>query len=145
MSNIAYCGLNCEACSFRVAALTRDAAHLDSLPDRYAKAKRTPIAELELCPGCKAEGCSDSCPMQKCAAERGFSTCAECAEMPCEKLIAFSSDGVPHHACVIKNLNRIRKAGEEAFALEQQALWTCSCGARRSWYLSECAACGKKR
>lgn len=143
MANIAYCGLNCDACCFRVAALERDPTHLENIPERYAWAKAVPIEELELCPGCKQDEEPKPCPMRDCAKPRGYSTCAECPEMPCEKLSAFCGDAAPHHAAVIENLKRIREIGEEKWAKEQELKWTCGCGRRLSWYRAECMECSK--
>lgn len=144
MGNIAYCGLNCEACSFRRAALERDAAHLAGLPDGYAHAKATPIAELELCSGCKADRDPGNCEMKKCAMAKGYSTCADCPDMPCKELAGFCADAeVPHHN-TLDNLRRIREIGEEAFEREQESRWRCACGRKLSWYLTDCQDCIKK-
>jgi hypothetical protein len=119
MNMIAYCGLNCEACCFRVAALEKDLGHLKHAPERYAKYIPGSVDELEPpCPGCKSDDASCSCQMKPCAVSKGFSTCAECPDMPCEKLAAFCGDGAPHHGFVVENLKRIREVGEEAWAQE---------------------------
>lgn len=144
MKNIAYCGLNCEACSFRVAALERDAAHLENIPARYGHLKPGRIEEMELCPGCKTDGAACHCGMKPCAVSKGFSTCAECPDMPCDMLLAFCNDGAPHHSFVVENLKRMREIGEDAWAAEQEAAWKCpACGKRLSWYRAECGDCGK--
>jgi hypothetical protein len=142
LGNIAYCGLNCEACSFRVASLEKDASHLDNLPARYERLKPARIEDMELCLGCRHDTEPGPCHMRECAKGRGYSTCAECPEMPCEKLMAFCGDGAPHHGAVVENLKRIREIGGEAWALEQEREWRCAaCGKRLSWYNKECPEC----
>jgi hypothetical protein len=130
---VAYCGLYCEACSFRLAALERDSAHLDGLPKRYDRAKKEPIETFELCPGCRQTENPGYCKMKDCAMEKGLETCADCPQMPCEKLTAFCCDGVAHHD-TRANLARIHEIGTEAWADEQQAAWTDADGKRYSWY-----------
>lgn len=118
MGNLAYCGLYCDACSFRLAALERDRWHLGNLPDNYADAKAAPIEQMDLCPGCKLDPNPGNCPISGCARGRGYSTCAECDEMPCKELAEFQADGVPHHD-TLQSLLRIREVGEEAWVSEQ--------------------------
>lgn len=97
---IAFCGLNCENCDARKATLKND----DELRAKTAKAwcemnhtdQITP--ESINCMGCRADGikfayCSYMCPIRKCAADKGFETCADCAEKAtCEHLAPFKTN-----------------------------------------------------
>lgn len=138
---VAYCGLYCGACSFKLTVDERERAHVLSLPPRYDKAK---AEELDPCPGCRNEAAacgSDPCEIRACARARGISHCGECREVPCDLLSAFAGDGAPHHAGVLEDLRRLSEMGSAAWLAEQESLWACACGARRSWYLSECPRC----
>ena len=138
---LAYCGLYCGACSFKLTVDDAERAHVMSLPARYDKAKE---AELEACPGCRGEAtacAADPCKIRACARTRGLTHCGLCAEFPCSILSAFANDGVPHHGETLGNLKRLREVREEAWLAEQRERWTCSCGTRRSWYLRDCPSC----
>ena len=139
---IATCGLYCGACSFKLTVDENERAHVLSLPSRYDKAKE---AELEACPGCRNESTSngdDPCKIRSCARARGLEHCGSCAEFPCAVISAFAADGVPHHGQTIENLQRLGEVGTLAWLAEQKARWTCSCGAKLSWYLCGCPKCG---
>ena len=138
---LAYCGLYCGACSFKLTADDAERAHVMSLPARYDKAKE---AEPEACPGCRGEATAcgaDPCKIRACARTRGLVHCGPCADFPCSILSAFANDGVPHHGETLGNLKRLREVREEAWLAEQRERWTCSCGTRRSWYLRDCPSC----
>jgi hypothetical protein len=96
---VAYCGLNCETCDARTATVNND----EELRVRVAKlwselngAEITP--EMINCTGCRIDGpkypyCSSMCPIRKCAMEKKFTTCADCAGMAgCEKLAAITDN-----------------------------------------------------
>ena len=139
---VAYCGLYCGACSFKLAVDDAERAHVLSLPTRYDKAKE---AELEACPGCRGESAAngdDPCEIRSCARARGLAHCGLCADFPCDCIALFAGDGAPHHADTVANLRRLNEVGAAAWLAEQEARWMCSCGARRSWYLRECPKCG---
>lgn len=45
------------------------------------------------CMGCRTEGvkylyCSDLCPVRKCVSEKGYDTCADCAEIDACEVVA---------------------------------------------------------
>jgi hypothetical protein len=137
---IAYCGLYCGACSFRVAFLENDRRHLDGMPSKYDQYRE---AVLEPCAGCRREdgGCGHG--IKECARARGLAHCGECVEFPCERSRRFCADGIPHHADTIRSLTRLRAAGARVWAEEQLRHWTCACGAHRSWYVEACLQCGR--
>ena len=138
-SPIAYCGLYCGACSFRVAFEENDRKHLAGMPAEYDKYKDTP---MDRCPGCRTDECGHG--FTACAAARGLEHCGRCDDFPCTRLLSFARDGIPHHAGVIANLERIRGVGEEQWLQEQSRAWRCPCGARLSWYHRTCNSCGRQ-
>jgi len=97
---VAYCGLVCTNCGM------------------YKKGS---------CAGChSAKPKNRHCSMKKCATERNYSTCADCAEFTelakCRKLNNPVSRffGFIFHTDRIGNLNKIREVGLEAFKEERR-------------------------
>ncbi|MFZ5965670.1 MAG: DUF3795 domain-containing protein [Bacillota bacterium] len=141
MSNelIAYCGLYCGACSFKVAFEEDNREHIMSMPTVYDRFKNEP---LEFCPGCRLENQCGDCAIRDCARDREIEYCSLCGDFPCEKLTNFNNDGKPHHAESIGNLNLLKNIGEEKWQALQKEKWTCSkCNIRYSWYYRECGKC----
>ncbi|MBN2379955.1 DUF3795 domain-containing protein [candidate division WOR-3 bacterium] len=137
-----YCGLYCGACSFKVAFDEQDHSHLENLPPRLSKYAEAPP---RFCPGCRnPKSLCTECGIRDCARERSLDHCGICSEFPCSRILAFAGDGLPHHADVTKNLELLKEIGEEKWLNKQRERWTCSCGAKRSWYLKKCPKCGKK-
>ncbi|MBQ2596296.1 MAG: DUF3795 domain-containing protein [Oscillospiraceae bacterium] len=92
---IAYCGLDCEACDARIATLTNDDALRERTAKRWSEWNHVEIpAETIRCMGCRTEGekfyyCGHLCPIRKCAAGRGYATCADCEALgACETVAA---------------------------------------------------------
>jgi hypothetical protein len=135
MELIAYCGLYCGACSFRLAATENDPMHLQSMPSSYDYLKGQPV---ELCPGCRLENKCGECAIRDCASGRELLHCGQCREFPCDRIIAFNNDGKPHHGEVLGNLQLLREIGERRWLEQMEAKWTCTCGAKRSWYYRSC-------
>lgn len=135
-NDIAYCGLWCPACSFRVYSETGDGAHIAGLPERYEHLKQL-TREQMACGGCKSEDCDcdPNCAMRSCAPGRGLALCSDCQDFPCQAVLDFEGDGAPHHREGIQHLRRIREVGREAWFEEYKAALACSgCGRRQSWY-----------
>ena len=78
------------------------------------------------CPGCAPEGFLDVggqwCKMTRCAVrDRGYETCAECAEFPCYRFDGWDQgDSFVSHLRYIANLRAIRERGIEEFAAQQR-------------------------
>ena len=96
---IAYCGLCCSNCGM------------------YKKGR---------CQGCHSDKpMNRNCKMKACAMERGYVTCAECADFQnlkeCTKLFNIISRffGFIFHTDRIGNLNRIRDIGLDKFKEEK--------------------------
>ncbi len=133
-----YCGLYCGACPVLVANET------GTVEKRAVEWKMKP-EELR-CFGCRSDTtavfCTD-CRIRLCAGEKRLGSCLECDEYPCTKLTAFRDDEHPHHSVVIRNLEKIRDKGLEAWLEEQGKRWSCTgCGTRFTWYDKQCGKCG---
>jgi len=137
MNALAYCGLYCQACSFKVAYEEQDRNHLRAMPAKYDRCKEDP---LEPCTGCRNDP-DPSCEIRNCARECALLHCGDCPAFPCERITAFASDGIPHHAEAMANLKRIKQIGELGWFVEQEARYRCSCGSRYSWYVRICLRC----
>lgn len=137
---IAYCGLYCGACSFRLAAEENDRDHLRAMPVAYDHLKEEP---LERCLGCRLEAQCGPCTIRDCARNRELDYCSQCRQYPCEKLTAFAHDGKPHHGEVLSNLTLLQQVGETSWLEQMNKKWTCRCGVRKSWYYSRCH-CGQQ-
>jgi hypothetical protein len=78
------------------------------------------------CPGCAPEGFLDIggqwCKMTRCAVrDRGYETCADCAEFPCHRFEGWDvADSFVSHLSSIANLRAIREHGIQAFAAQQR-------------------------
>lgn len=138
---IAYCGLYCGACSFKVAFESDNYEHVLRMPAQYDHLKNAP---LEFCPGCRLDNQCGDCDIRDCAKSKNIDYCGSCFEFPCEKLEKFNADGKPHHAESISNLKLLREIGETKWLELQEEKWTCSCGTKYSWYLQECEKCNCK-
>jgi len=136
---LAYCGLYCDACSFKVAFDENDKNHVTQMPSKYDEYKNVP---LQFCPGCRLDNQCGHCAIRECAKSKNFSHCGCCADFPCEKLKKFNADGMPHHGETIANLKEIVAMGETAWLAFQKTKWACACGAKLSWYLVRCGKCG---
>jgi len=79
------------------------------------------------CPGCVAKGFLESggqwCKITRCAVrDRGYETCAECAEFPCRRLEGWdSSDSFVSHLKSLVNIRSIKELGIKAFDAQQRA------------------------
>lgn len=141
INSLAYCGLYCGACSFKVAFDEKNPQHLKYMPSKYDKYKND---ELQFCPGCRLDNQCGSCEIRDCAKGKALNNCSECIDFPCDMLRNFNYDGIAHHADCIPNLIMIKEKGINNFLDCQEKYWTCTCGAKTSWYLKNCIKCKKK-
>lgn len=110
---IAYCGLDCEKCEARIATLNNDNELRVKVSKEWSAMNGVEITpEMINCEGCRMDGvkfpfCESLCPIKKCASEKGFETCGNCADMEsCEKvgMVIGNNDSAR------KNLEKTRKA-----------------------------------
>lgn len=84
------CGIDCEVCDCYVATQNDDKEARLKMAEGFKQAYGKDIdPETIVCDGCSAEGrhigfCAE-CGIRACALGRGFATCAECEELPCDK------------------------------------------------------------
>jgi hypothetical protein len=136
----AVCGLFCSACAAYIGT-HEDPARLERLGASFGVS-----AEDMLCDGCRTERrlfyCRD-CFMDRCAAERGYSSCGECPDCPCPELEAFIEER-PHRADIRRDLARVAEIGVDAWASETVGRYSCpDCGTVNSAYDLQCRKCGR--
>lgn len=135
LSKIAYCGLYCPMCSFIAACETKDRAHLSAMPEQYDHLKQHTFEECA-CPGCREQQDRCHCAMKPCAESKGFISCADCKDFPCQTITDFGDDGAPHHSQAVQNLWKIKEIGYDMWQQEMDSQCQCECGYRQSWYLN---------
>lgn len=69
------------------------------------------------CSGCQAGGGNPFCEIRRCCQKRGYVSCAECEEMPCQKLEWMIKR---YKGWILKNLQRIKEVGYDAWLDEQR-------------------------
>lgn len=107
MNLLAPCGLYCGICN------------------DYAAGECKGCGSDCTCGKCAACWHHDHCDIAKCAAGKGYKTCAECDDLPCTMLIEFCCDPFwRSHLPVIENLRRMKKIGYEAWLAEQREYWS---------------------
>lgn len=139
---LAYCGIYCGQCSFKVAFETNNRAHLLAKPAKYNDMKQAPL-EACFCEGCKGENICGDCQIKDCASAKGYLSCADCENFPCTLIDNFAKDGIPHHSWGVENLHIIREKGVHKWFENFQNKLTCNCGGQFSWYYKQCLACKK--
>ena len=97
---MAYCGLICDSCPIYWATQEKNPARQKKMREITVDIMNRCFGfnmsaeEITDCDGCKTDtgrifgGCGN-CPIRKCAREKNYGTCAECAEYPCDNLKEF--------------------------------------------------------
>ncbi len=104
----AYCGLDCMQCSAFLATKNDDDALRQKTAAEWSAMFQVEIpAEAINCEGCKGDGvkiahCSQ-CAIRASAIDKGFDTCAECDDFPCEH-VAFVIDHMPEARAALEAL-----------------------------------------
>ena len=133
----AYCGLFCGAC------LIYQSTRNDNLAAAAAFFGRP--EEGLACDGCRSSRVTAACRecgYRDCPVGKGYSSCADCPEMPCGSLKSLQTR-MPHLVEVVGNLERIRAVGHDRWCAEEAKRWTCpSCGEPTWWYETTCHGCG---
>ncbi|UCH89485.1 MAG: DUF3795 domain-containing protein [Thermoplasmata archaeon] len=142
--DLAYCGIYCPECSFKVAYETQRNEHVLDMPEKYDSFKNADLVNYK-CSGCKHENTCGDCKIKDCAISHNLEHCGECNDFPCEIILNFSNDGILHHKKAIDNLYYVRINGIEGFLRKIDKQLKCDCGERLSWYLKKCIECGKVR
>ncbi len=87
MAIIGVCGASCSECPRFLATQSGDRAQLAALAALWVKIGiREELLDSEAlgCHGCKPENRCAYPDQRRCALERGFATCGDCIEYPCE-------------------------------------------------------------
>jgi hypothetical protein len=138
---VGVCGLYCGAC-YHYRASFPEGRHLLDEALQQGRA-----VEGYACRGCRSDelyvhpGCS-RCDIRACAEGKRISHCGTCREFPCDRLVAFQSDGRIHHRDALSNLENLKGRGSEEWLADQHRRWQCDCGAQFSWYEDRCRQCG---
>ncbi len=145
---VAPCGLYCGACTIRLAGKSGNRQLMEEIALALTARQGQAIRVDDLaCEGCLSNEvvaivCRD-CALRACALEKEVGHCSCCPEYPCQAIVDFSRDGLPHHAEVPENISRQREVGRDSWADEQDKRWRCwHCEQAISWYDSQCPACG---
>ncbi|MFC1925679.1 DUF3795 domain-containing protein [Chloroflexota bacterium] len=97
------------------------------------------------CEGCLSDLVAShcqNCGFRECAQEKGLASCSQCPDMPCQWLVDFNNDVMPHHGDVLISLERQKEIGIDAWLAEQEERWRClQCESPLSWYDAECPDC----
>ena len=129
-----YCGLYCGACDIYQKRFSIAGNELKKLLDAYDfksiskqipgmegydtfyKVLNTIIFFFGQCFTCKKNGGNPQCQIRICARKKGYTNCAECPELGCDKLKAIT-DGYPEAK---ENLVEIKKIGLKKWCQKQQ-------------------------
>ena len=104
---IGCCGIDCKACDAYLATLRNDDSLRAQTARLWSKLNNTSITpEMINCTGCRADGvktffCSHLCQIRQCVKNKGFETCADCAELNGCKTVAVVHQNNPE---ALKNL-----------------------------------------
>jgi len=137
-SLVGYCGLYCGACAIYQQMIRKRGIQLLEVLDAYhfreiakeakewdPKLAHYPQFEDVLqslmkmfgeCPSCLEGGGPPVCAIRECCKENGFSTCAECDKMPCDKL----QPQVQGYRGHLDMLRRIKEIGKDKWAKEME-------------------------
>jgi hypothetical protein len=115
---IGYCGYNCYLC----AARSDDIKLREKLVNAWRKylGHEMYTTENVACDGCKSKGnkvADKNCQARPCAREKGFESCAQCNEFPCNKLKNLLGSSV---SMLTYGVGRFKDITEEEFDLAIQ-------------------------
>ena len=147
---IAPCGIYCGACDMKIGRSRSLAKEMYRILNGFNFADVGPFfmgiereritdflnileqwSERESCAGCLGGGGNPACPIKVCVTDKGFTTCAECEQVPCKRdkdnenwfqdASAFLDLITKrYHEWNIENLERIKEVGYRQFIDEMQ-------------------------
>lgn len=96
MTEMAYCGLNCEECPVFQATQNRDEVHKRWLAAEYSSQELCFTTRDMTCHGCKTPLRLESrmcqgCQIRDCASQQMVKNCAHCIQYPCLLIRRFVS------------------------------------------------------
>ncbi len=105
------CGINCAICDCYIATQNDDPEARIKMAEGFKQAYGKDIdPETIVCDGCPGDGrhigfCAE-CGIRKCAFGKGFATCAECSDFPCEQgQFIWTSNSKS-----LENLNKLKRS-----------------------------------
>ncbi|MBN2047941.1 MAG: DUF3795 domain-containing protein [Anaerolineaceae bacterium] len=113
--NVAYCGLVCEGCPMYWPTYQPDPVKKQKMRAEVLRithdlwGMEMKIEEITDCRGCKSpddqvfKGCLE-CAIRSCARGKGYQTCAECADFPCNELEQFFTNGGPQTRALLETI-----------------------------------------
>ena len=138
LSLVGFCGLYCGACAiyqktikeratqllevldaYQLREIAKDAKEWDPRLGYYPQFEDVLKSLMKMfgeCPGCLAGGGPPVCEIRDCCKENGFSTCAECDKMPCNKL----HPQIQAYRGHLAMLQRIKALGKDQWAEEME-------------------------
>jgi hypothetical protein len=86
---IAACGIDCATCESYQATINNDNAHRERVAKEWSERYQNQLNIQDInCSGCRKEGIKFAwcliCPIRDCVISKGYNTCAECSELPCD-------------------------------------------------------------
>ncbi|UCH32243.1 MAG: DUF3795 domain-containing protein [Candidatus Bathyarchaeota archaeon] len=137
-SLVGYCGLYCGACAiyqqmirkrgtqllevldaYQLGEIAKEAKEWDPNLAHYPQFEDVLQSLMKMfgeCPSCLEGGGPPVCVIRGCCKESGFSTCAECDKMPCDK-VQPQVQGYRGHLAM---LHRIQEIGKDKWAKEME-------------------------
>jgi hypothetical protein len=115
---IGYCGYNCYLCVARSDDITLRQKLVDAWRKYLGHEMYT--AENVACEGCKSKGdkiADKNCEARPCAREKGFESCAQCDDFPCDKVKNLLASSV---RMLTYGAGRLKDMTEEEFDLAIQ-------------------------
>jgi hypothetical protein len=136
---LAPCGVNCGVCPYLIAYKNND----DRLKQKLAKSIGIKPEDI-ICEGCNSElpifFCK-SCKIKECVRNKGFESCAECEEYPCNIIERF-----PFKEFIKRqmwDINYRKKFGKDQWISITTELNTCpTCQSIQHWRARICKSCG---
>ena len=106
----AYCGLDCTKCDAFIATKNNDESLRKKTAKEWSKMYSADIKPKDInCTGCKSDGIkishSSYCEVRKCNISKGYKSCGECPNYPCEH-ISFIVDNVPDAKEYIESIKK---------------------------------------
>ena len=84
--NIVYCGLDCAKCPVYITTKNNDEELRKKTAEQWGMDVEKLYCEMCNCEDGQVFEWCEQCPIRACARERGFTTCAECPDYPCDKM-----------------------------------------------------------
>ncbi len=107
---VSCCGLDCAGCEARIATMSDDDDLRKATSEKWRVNYHADITPVMInCTGCREDGvkfshCND-CEIRNCVKDKGYSTCADCAELETCNIVSGVHKYVPDALLNLKSLN----------------------------------------